>query len=542
MTINGLVASPSFASWVEGEPLDIETMLWKDGRPRAAIVYLAHLSDDERQFVVTLLLSKVITWMQTKAGTGDLRALIYMDEVFGFVPPTAEPPAKKPILTLLKQARAFGVGLLLSTQNPVDLDYKAMSNAGTWYIGRLQTERDKARILEALQSASGATDVKELDATISGLAKRQFLLHNTRDKAPSIFTTRWALSYLRGPLTREQVSGLTNYVPSASAKRIESVESDTDPDQIEDESTTPVMPTVTESVSVYYASPGAPWVADLGDPDAATFRAAIAARVTVVFDDTSAKLSHVEEYETIFTDLGDRFDPESGVAVDYDDRDFEVDRPDSATYEIPDANLAKASWFRAAQTKLKDHLYRTRTITIFKNAKLKLYSRPGESRSEFLERCDMAAQNAADASVAKLRDKYRVKVKRAKDQYANADRRVSELETDVRGARQTEGFNLAGSLLGMLSGRKSARSMASSARRRQVTRSKEQRLVTAQEKAMDKWNVIATLEQDLTDEVAEINDTWEIVSLEIEEVEIGLEKMDISVDDFVLVWIPVKID
>ncbi|MCH8985420.1 MAG: ATP-binding protein [Acidobacteria bacterium] len=213
MTINGLVASPSFASWVEGEPLDIETMLWKDGRPRAAIVYLAHLSDDERQFVVTLLLSKVITWMRTKAGTGDLRALIYMDEVFGFVPPTAEPPAKKPILTLLKQARAFGVGLLLSTQNPVDLDYKAMSNAGTWCIGRLQTERDKARILEALQSASGATDVKELDATISGLAKRQFLLHNTRDKAPSIFTTRWALSYLRGPLTREQVSGLTNYVP-----------------------------------------------------------------------------------------------------------------------------------------------------------------------------------------------------------------------------------------------------------------------------------------------------------------------------------------
>ncbi len=213
MKLNGLVASPAFSSWVEGPDLDIEKLLWDEGKPQAAIVYLAHLSDEERQFIVTLILSKVITWMRAQAGTGDLRALVYMDEVFGFVPPTAEPPAKKPILTMLKQARAFGVGMLLSTQNPVDLDYKAMSNAGTWCIGRLQTERDKARILEALQSARGDTDVSELDRTISGLDKRQFLLHNTHEPEPVLFTTRWALSYLRGPLTREQISTLTDYVP-----------------------------------------------------------------------------------------------------------------------------------------------------------------------------------------------------------------------------------------------------------------------------------------------------------------------------------------
>ena len=205
MKLNGLLASPSFADWMVGDDLDIESLLWADGEPQAAVMYLAHLSDAERQFVVTMIFSKLITWMRSQSGSSDLRALAYMDEVYGFVPPTAQPPAKKPILTLLKQARAFGVGLLLSTQNPVDLDYKAMSNAGTWCIGRLQTERDKARIVEALSTASGAVDLDDLDDRISGLAKRSFLLHSTRSATPELFTTRWAMSYLRGPMTRDEV-------------------------------------------------------------------------------------------------------------------------------------------------------------------------------------------------------------------------------------------------------------------------------------------------------------------------------------------------
>ena len=218
MRLNNLVASPSFAAWRSGPPLDIPSMLWTpEGKPRAAIVYLAHLSDAERQFAVTLALSRLVTWMRSQSGSSALRVLVYMDEVFGFVPPTAMPPAKKPILTLLKQARAFGVGVLLATQNPVDLDYKAMSNAGTWCIGRLQTERDKARILEALQSAAGDRDLARLDAQVSGLGKRQFLLHNTRAKEPALFTTRWALSYLPGPLTLDQVARLTAADPQRAA-------------------------------------------------------------------------------------------------------------------------------------------------------------------------------------------------------------------------------------------------------------------------------------------------------------------------------------
>ncbi|MDX1632910.1 MAG: DUF87 domain-containing protein, partial [Thermoanaerobaculia bacterium] len=203
MRLNALVASPTFTAWLEGEPLEISSLLRApDGRPRASIVYLAHLSDPERQFVVTLLLTRLVTWMRQQPGTSDLRALVYMDEMFGFAPPTAEPPSKKPILTIFKQARAHGLGMVVATQNPVDLDYKTMANAGTWMIGRLQTERDKARILEGLRSATGVADPEALAERIGGLRKREFLLRTTRDPEPVLFTSRWAISYLRGALTR----------------------------------------------------------------------------------------------------------------------------------------------------------------------------------------------------------------------------------------------------------------------------------------------------------------------------------------------------
>ena len=209
MRLNGLLASPSFGSWMSGTPLDIETMLHTpDGRPRCAIVTTAHLGDQERQFVTTLVLSKLVTWMRRQSGTTDLRALLYMDEVAGYLPPTAMPPTKKPIMTLMKQARAFGVGVVLSTQNPVDVDYKALSNAGTWMIGRLQTEQDKQRLLDGMSAASGGVDVAAVSQTIGGLSKREFVLRRAGKDTPEVFTTRWAMSYLRGPLTRDQISTL----------------------------------------------------------------------------------------------------------------------------------------------------------------------------------------------------------------------------------------------------------------------------------------------------------------------------------------------
>lgn len=214
MTLNNLLASPSFATWMAGESLDIKRLLHSpEGKPRISILSIAHLSDSERMFFVTILLNEVLAWMRTQPGTSSLRAILYMDEVFGYFPPTANPPSKQPMLTLLKQARAFGLGVVLATQNPVDLDYKGLSNTGTWFLGRLQTERDKARVLEGLEGASAQTgssfDRQKMEATLAGLGKRKFLMNNVHDNDSVVFETRWAMSWLRGPLTREQIRRLT---------------------------------------------------------------------------------------------------------------------------------------------------------------------------------------------------------------------------------------------------------------------------------------------------------------------------------------------
>ena len=211
--LNNLLASPSFQSWMEGEPLNIQRLLFGErGKPRLAILSIAHLGDAERMFFVSLLLNQLLGWMRTQSGTTSLRALLYMDEVFGYLPPVANPASKLPMLTLLKQGRAFGLGVVLATQNPVDLDYKALSNAGTWFLGRLQTERDKTRVLEGLEGAAagaGKFDRAAMEETLAGLKSRIFVMNNVHDDAPVVFETRWVMSYLRGPLTTAQIRQLT---------------------------------------------------------------------------------------------------------------------------------------------------------------------------------------------------------------------------------------------------------------------------------------------------------------------------------------------
>ncbi len=561
MKLNGLLASASFAEWVAGAPLDVGAMLRDaDGRPQAAIVYLAHLSDEERQFIVTLLLSKVITWMRRQSGTGDLRALVYMDEVFGFVPPTANPPAKLPILTVMKQGRAFGVGMLLSTQNPVDLDYKSMSNAGTWCIGRLQTDRDKARILEALQSASGERDISALDATISGLGKRQFVLHDTSEPVPTLFTTRWAMSYLAGPLTRNQLTALKPDAPAPTAPEDAAPGSPAEVPPAEPAATeqpadtpqptptapalgddeTPVMPSVAAGVPVRWLHPSAPWAAPAGaTPGATTHVPAQAARVNLLYDDTAADLVHTEEWEAIIP-IGDSGPDLAGlVNVDYDDRDLTDAAPPGAAYRIVGAKLDDKRLYTDAERALVEHLYRTLTLTLQRNTALKLWSRPGESPEDFTTRCDAAAQEKADAETAKLRDRYTAKIDAARKRFEASDRRVKELEVDVSGSQRDELLSGAEVLLDIFTGKKSTRSATGSMRKRQQTASRQQRLESAKSKAMAEWEEMAGLEAELTADLEEINDRWEALVDETEDVAIRLEKNDVSVAGLVLLWLPV---
>jgi hypothetical protein len=553
LKLNALLASPAFAEWLHGVPLDIDAMLGGGGaRPRAAIMTIAHLDDTERQFFVTLLLSKVVTWIRRQAGTSDLRALIYLDEAFGFLPPTAAPPTKQPILTILKQARAHGVGMVISTQNPVDLDYKAMSNAGTWMIGRLQTERDKARVLEALKSAAGGADVDEIDERIGALGKRRFLAHSTRDASPTVFTTRWAMSYLRGPLTRDEIRTLREQgrggppgapgddvaaaAPPDGAERARAAESRPAAD---DESEVP--PVLVPALEVRYLKPSAPWSGEVGAAAGATrLEPALAARVHLRFDERRAGVDHREEWEAIFYPLGERVDPADARAVDYDDEDFREDPPEGAAYALTDAPLDEPAFFRNLREDLEDHLYRTRSVSVYRCEPLELWSRVSETREAFERRADEAAQAEADRDAAKLRDRYEKRAETIRKRMERSEDRARELEVDVGQRKQQEIIAGAGELLSMfLGGRRRTRSLSGMASRRSTTRRTQERLRTATERIEDAEAELVALEEELAREIEDIDGAWAEKAGAIEEVAIDLEKSDISVAEIALFWVPV---
>jgi hypothetical protein len=542
-TLNSLVASPSFAAWGQGDPLDPRAMLFtSDGKPRCAVVYLAHLSEEERQFVVTLVFSKLVTWMRGQEGTADLRALAYMDEVFGYVPPSAAPPPKKPILTIFKQGRAFGLGLVLSTQNPVDLDYKAMSNAGTWLVGRLQTENDKARVLEGLRSAAGGTDVGALDKAIGGLGKRQFLLVSAKSSTPRLFATRWAMSYLCGPLTKEQVARLK---PAAEGDKLpvatSSVEAAGPTELGADESS--VAPPVAAGIPVCFLDPAAPWASGIGAvPGSSRLRAFLAARVSLRYDDSTADVDEQQEFEAVYGPLDGGIDLDSETQVDYDERDFAAAHPANAVYVLPGAPVAKDAFFKATAKEIRDRLVERRPLELQRNRQLKLVSRPGESPEEFAERCDVAAQERGDAETAKIRDRLEAKRDRLDRALAQAQRRVEELQTDTSSRRATEVLAGAGAVLGALfGGRRSTRSMAgaisSAASRRGMSARSAERKETAEAKVEATKDDLTELEQEIADEVAEIDERWRGVADEVDALSIRLEATDVRVVETRLVWV-----
>ena len=550
-TFNSLVASPTFAAWGEGEALDPQKLLFTEaGKPRCAVVYLAHLSEEERQFVVTLVFSKLVTWMRGQEGTPDLRALAYMDEVFGYVPPSASPPAKKPILTIFKQGRAFGLGLVLSTQNPVDVDYKAMSNAGTWLVGRLQTENDKARVLEGLRSATGGTDVAALDRAIGALGKRQFLLVSAKASEPRLFTTRWAMSYLRGPLTKEQVAALTKApkapdpatAPAEAASAPAAAAAPPPAELAADESS--VAPVVAQGTPVSHLDPAAPWASAIGVVAGSTrLRAFLAARVSLRYDDSAAGVDEQQEFEAVYGPLDGGLDLASETQVDYDDRDFSAAAPASAAYVLPTAPLGESRFFTQTAKDIQRHLVDRRPLELQRNRALKLVARPGETAEEFAARCDAAAQERADAETAKIRDRLEAKRDRLEKALAQAERRVDELETDTRSRTTTELVAGAGAVLGALfGGRRNTRSMASAiggaASRRGVTARTAERKRSAEEKADTTRDDLAELEQEILDEVAEIDEKWRATADEIDTLEIRLEATDVRVLETRIVWAP----
>jgi hypothetical protein len=471
--------------------------------------------------------------------------------------------------------------MVLSTQNPVDLDYKAMSNAGTWMIGRLQTERDKARILEGIESVSGQTDMKLFDRLISNLGKRQFVLQSAKAKEPVIFTSRWSMSYLAGPLDRNQIERLTRDHPlrsisissssagagaaygtaASTSFKIASAAASQETLRQEggmemtrrssggfppasgeisrDESQ--VAPRVDPSTAVYYLDPSAPWASQVRSmPGGKRLQAGLIARVHLKYDDNKAAVDHTEEWEAIFFPLSKRFDPKSAINVDYDDRDLTSRPPDRAIYLLAKADLDKASYFKEAKSALQDHLVRSRSISILRNPALDLYSRVGESRNDFERRCFQAAEDKADIEMAKLKDKHESSINRIKSQLNNADRRVRELNTDTRQRQQEELLHGAGDLLsGLLGGRRRSLSLGGAASRRSMTIRTQERLRSAEEKKEEKERELEELEDRLAEEISLISDRWKVAADQIEEIKIPLEKADVDVEEMSVLWIPV---
>jgi hypothetical protein len=553
LKLNSLLASPSFSAWAAGPPLDIGALLrTPEGKARAAILSIGHLSDEERQFVVALVLAKVVTWMRKQTGTTDLRAMVYMDEVAGYVPPSANPPTKKPILLLLKQARAFGIGIVLSTQNPIDIDYKGISNAGTWMVGRLQTERDKSRLLDGMSAAAGGVDVKEIGDTISGLGKREFVLHRAGKDAPEVFTTRWAMSYLRGPLTRDQIAsvmqGRTEAVPAppSASPAAEATTAAPAPAAATaaDEST--VMPNVAQGIGIRYLHPSAPWAATVGAVANGTrLQATAVARVHLRYDDEKADLLVDEEWEAVLP-LTATADPSTATAVDYDDRDLVTETPAGARYVLTDAPVGQKTFWTQLQRDLVDHLVRSRTMEIQANKQLKLWSRPGETAEQFADRCRQAADAGADDATAALRAKYETKAKRLRDQLMTAQARVEQYDVDAKASRNDDLLSTAGGLLGsFLGGRRGTRSLArqmsrslggSSSRRRAST---NQRRDAAADKVATLEEDAADLEAQLADDIAAIDQTWDDKAAAVDTVPVTLEKSDVDVTSIALLWLPV---
>ena len=540
LKLNALIAAPAFAAWGEGAPLDPQTLMFTpEGKPRAAIIYLAHLSDEERMFVTTLVFSKLVTWMRGQSGTPDLRALVYMDEVAGYVPPTAAPPAKKPILTIFKQGRAFGLGLVLSTQNPIDLDYKAMANAGTWLVGRLQTENDKARVLEGLRSAAGGADIDALDASIGALQKRQFMLVSAKGGPPRVFGTRWAMSFLRGPLTKEEVERLM----SAAPRPVEVPTAAETAPLAADE--TSIAPAVAPGVGVSYLDPAAPWAAEVGAAaGASSLRAFVATRVSLRYDDTAAGIDEAQEFEALYGPLDAGFDLDTETVVDFDDRDFQPEAPAGAAYVLPTAPVGESGFFSQAAKDVQARLVANSSLEIFRNPALKLTSRPGESEEAFVARCDEAGQVKADEETVKLTKRIEAKKDRLENALATAQRRVAELDTQTKSRQANEMITGAGAVLGALfGGKRSARSITNAvgsvASKHGQSATSSARRDSAEAKVQQTTDDLAELEQEILDEVSAIDEKWRAVAEEVEPVAIRLEATDVRVTDVRLVWVPV---
>jgi hypothetical protein len=552
MQINNLIASPGFATWMQGEPLDAQRLLFTaEGKPRISIISIAHLNDAERMFVVTLVLNEVIAWTRSQSGTGSLRAILYMDEIFGFFPPTANPPSKQPMLTLLKQARAFGLGVVLATQNPVDLDYKGLANCGTWFIGRLQTERDKLRVIEGLKSAlADAGDGADLEALMSSLTQRVFLMRNVHDDAPVLMKTRWALSYLRGPLTGKEIARVMEPHKAVAVElrneigelrsmsgKLEAIKAQGNDAVVPTPSAT--RPAIGSGIREYFlAAEGAAMGLTTYKPMILGFAKLHFVDAKLGLDDwqTDAWLAPIADGtgDVSWEDslkhpfLKEKLLGSPGENVEYADVPGKALR--AATY---------SEWAKALQA----YLYQTSKCRVLWSDTFKCGSRPDEDEGAFRTRLALAAREKRDAAVAELRKRWQVKLLQLKDQIRRADERREREKSQLSQQRMNTAVSIGSSILGALLGRKaiSATNLnrVGTAARSATRMGHESQDVTRAEESLEVLQQrFADTQREVEAEVSRLETTLDPSTISLRSVEVPARKSDIAVGEVALVWVP----
>ena len=550
MAINNLLASPGFATWMKGEPLDAQRLLYTpEGKPRLSIISIGHLSDTERMFIVTLVLNEVISWMRNQSGTSSLRAILYMDEIFGYFPPTANPPSKIPMLTLLKQARAFGLGCVLATQNPVDLDYKGLANCGTWLIGRLQTERDKARVIEGLESAlagTGSMDRSTLDKLMSALTQRVFLMRNVHQDAPYLMKSRWALSYLRGPLTGPEITRVMASKRSAAAPTSAPTSAP---------SAAPAASAAVSSAPAAAARPAVPgdvteyFLEGRSGHPAAEYRPMVMGLAKLHFVD--AKLG-LDQWDTTawlapLGDDGKSVDWAAGAAhPDLKARLSKSPATGAAFADLPGAAMRAAN-YAAWGKSLTRHLYEQARAEVFFCDAIKLASAPGEDESQFRVRLAQSLREKRDEAVEALRRKVAPKLATLQDRVARAEDKVQREQAQLSQQKMNTAVSVGAGILGALFGRKAVSvgtiGRASSAARSASRIGRESQDVARADESLEVVRQrLADLQAESEAEIAALAASFEGEAVALREVSVTPRKSDIAVGQLALVWVPWRKD
>ena len=528
--INNIVASPSFRFWTSGTPLSAGKLYEKRGeKVPVNIFYIAHLSENERMFFVSLLLNEILFWIRKQKGTSDLKYIFYMDEIFGYLPPyPLNPPSKTPLLLLLKQARAFGLGLVLVTQNPKDIDYKGLTNAGSWFIGRLQAEGDKERVAEGLEGLPGKdgeiVNSKEAKEYMSSLQKRVFMIKNVHKAGIDFFHTRWAISYLTGPLTREQIKELKKELPFEEKSLFSNEGSKTEKSKNTREDLLPYLPSTEIQIKNLFES----------SPDSSNkfYSPYFLLKSEIVFDESRYSLSIREKYTVEIP----AYKETEEFTLKKEAKEYSSEPDENVLGFKPFSKKINYSEITKIKKKAKNYIFSTQTLKLFINRDLKLISKPEESEDDFKFRCREIVERKIDKEVEKIKDSYERRIERIRDRIERERVRLEKLKGEYNNKKIEEYISIGETVLGLLLGSKSRRVLSTAARKRRMTASTKGRIREGEMKISQYEEELESFKEELEDKVAEIEDRYYEIADNIERYEVRLEKDDIIISDVFILW------